>query len=179
MKLASALCAMALLTAYGSAKGDPVMSFYDLTANTLEGSPKNLADYKGKVLVVVNTASECGYTPQYEGLEHLYERYRDKGIVVLGFPSNDFGGQEPGTAAEIKSFCEKKYHVTFPMFAKVKTKGEGQSPVYAFLATGFGAPKWNFHKYVVGKDGKVRAAFPSSVKPDSPELKDAIEAALR
>jgi glutathione peroxidase len=179
VKLATALFIMALLTVGGSAKGDTVMSFYDLTANTLDGTPKKLSDYKGKVLVVVNTASQCGYTPQYAGLEKLYQDYKDKGVVVLGFPSNDFGGQEPGTAAEIKTFCETKYHVTFPMFAKVKTKGEGQSPVYTFLVAKDGAPKWNFHKYVVGKDGQVTASFPSSVKPDSDELKKAIEAALK
>jgi glutathione peroxidase len=170
---------MALLAGNSFAKGDNVMSFYDLTANTLDGTPKKLSDFKGKVLVVVNTASECGYTPQYAGLETLYESYKDKGVVVLGFPSNDFGGQEPGSAAEIKTFCETKFHVTFPMFAKVKTKGDGQSPVYAFLVAGNGAPKWNFHKYVVGKDGQVAASFPSSVKPESDELKAAIEAALK
>jgi len=179
VKLATALFIIGLLTAGGSAKGDTVMSFYDLTANTLDGTPKKLSDYKGKVLVVVNTASQCGYTPQYAGLEKLYQDYKDKGVLVLGFPSNDFGGQEPGTAAEIKTFCETKYHVTFPMFAKVKTKGDGQSPVYAFLVAKDGAPKWNFHKYVVGKDGQVTASFPSSVKPDSDELKKAIEAALK
>jgi len=179
MKLAPALFAVTLLTAFGSAKGDTVMSFYDLTANTLDGTPKKLSDYKGKVLVVVNTASECGFTPQYAGLEKLYEDYKDKGVVVLGFPSNDFGGQEPGTAAEIKTFCEKKYHVTFPMFGKVKTKGDGQSPVYAFLVAKDGAPKWNFHKYVVGKTGQVTASFASAVKPESDELKAAIEAALK
>jgi glutathione peroxidase len=154
------------------------MSFYDLSANTLAGEPASFAQYTGKVLVVVNTASECGYTPQYAGLEKLYESYKDRGVLVLGFPSNDIGGQEPGSAEEIRTFCDKKYHVTFPMFAKVKTKGEGQSPVYRFLAAGNGAPKWNFHKYVVGKDGQVRAAFPSAVKPDSAELKQAIDAAL-
>lgn len=154
------------------------MSLHDLSANTLDGAPKKLSDYKGQVLVVVNTASQCGYTPQYAGLESLYQSYKDKGVVVLGFPSNDFGGQEPGTAAEIKTFCEKRYRVTFPMFDKVTTKGEGRSPVYAFLAAKDGAPKWNFHKYVVGKDGQVEASFPSSVKPDSDELKRAIEAAL-
>jgi len=179
MKISATLFAIALMAGQASASGDSVMSFYDLTANTLDGAPKKLSDYKGKVLVVVNTASQCGYTPQYAGLETLYENYKDKGLVVLGFPSNDFGGQEPGTAAEIKTFCEKKYNVTFPMFAKVKTKGEGQSPVYAFLVAKDGAPKWNFHKYVVGKDGQVTASFPSSVKPDSEELKSAIEAALK
>ena len=154
------------------------MSFYDLDTTTLDGKPASLSQYKGKVLLVVNTASECGFTPQYEGLEKLYEAYKDKGVVVLGFPSNDFGGQEPGSAEQIKTFCEKKYHVTFPMFAKVKTKGDGQSPVYQFLTAKNGEPKWNFHKYVVGKDGQVRAAFPSAVKPESPELKHALEAAL-
>jgi glutathione peroxidase len=178
MKLAS-LLVVALLSGPALAAGEGVMSFYDLTANTLDGKPAQLSEYKGKVLLVVNTASECGYTPQYAGLEKLYEAYKDKGVVVLGFPSNDFGGQEPGTAADIKTFCEKKYHVTFPMFAKVKVKGEGQSPVYKFLAEGHGEPKWNFHKYVVGKDGQVRAAFASAVKPDSAELASAIEAALK
>jgi len=178
MKIAPILCGLALLAAAVPAREGDVMSFFDLDATTLDGKPVSLAQYKGKVLVVVNTASECGFTPQYAGLEKLYEDYKDKGVVVLGFPSNDFGGQEPGSAEEIKTFCEKKYHVTFPMFAKVKTKGEGQSPVYRFLAAGNGAPKWNFHKYVVGKDGKVRAAFPSAVKPDSPELTSALAAAL-
>lgn len=178
MKIARTLGLMALLAASGSAQGGNVMSFHDLRADTLDGAPKKLSEYEGKVLVVVNTASQCGYTPQYAGLEALYRNYKDKGVVVLGFPSNDFGGQEPGTAAEIKTFCEKTYRVTFPMFAKVKTKGEGQSPVYAFLAAEKGSPQWNFHKYVVGKDGQVKASFPSSVKPDSEELKNAIEAAL-
>ena len=155
------------------------MTLHDLAVNALDGTPKSLSDYKGKVLLSVNTASECGFTPQYEGLKRLYKSDRDKGVVVLGFPSNDFGGQEPGTASEIQAFCEKKYRVTFPMFAKVKTKGEGQSPVYAFLAAENGSPQWNFHKYVVGKDGQVRAAFPSSVTPESKELTGAIEAALK
>ncbi len=155
------------------------MSFYELKTNTLDGKPADLAQYKGKVAVVVNTASACGYTPQYEGLEKLYEEMKDQGVVVLGFPSNDFGGQEPGTAEEIKKFCTLKFNVRFPMFEKVKTKGEGQSPIYAFLAAKEGEPKWNFHKYVVGKDGKVKAAFKSGVTPDSAELKSAIAAALK
>ncbi len=155
------------------------MSFFDFKTNTLDGKPADLAQYKGKVVVVVNTASACGYTPQYEGLEKLYEEMKDKGVVVLGFPSNDFGGQEPGTAEEIKKFCTLKFNVRFPMFEKVKTKGEGQSPIYAFLAAKEGEPKWNFHKYVVGKDGQVKNAFKSSVTPDSAELKSAIDAALK
>ncbi|MCP3097561.1 glutathione peroxidase [Myxococcus sp. K15C18031901] len=154
------------------------MSFHDLTANRLDGKPEKLSDFQGKVVLVVNTASECGYTPQYAGLEKLYQDYKDKGVVVVGFPSNDFGGQEPGTSEQIKQFCELRFKVTFPMFEKVKTKGEGQSPVYAFLSKDHEAPKWNFHKYVVGKDGQVRAGFPSKVTPESDELRKAIDAAL-
>jgi glutathione peroxidase len=154
------------------------MSLHDLSANRLDGKPEKLSSYQGKVVLVVNTASQCGYTPQYAGLEKLYQEYKDKGLVVAGFPSNDFGGQEPGSSAEIKQFCELRYKVTFPMFEKVKTKGDGQSPVYAFLAKDHPAPKWNFHKYVVGKDGQVKASFPSSVAPESAELKAAIDSAL-
>lgn len=161
-----------------AAEPEKRMSLYDLTVKTLDGQDKNLADYRGKVLVVVNTASECGYTPQYAGLQALSDATKDKGVVVLGFPSNDFGGQEPGTAAEIKAFCDRKYGVRFPMFEKVQTKGEGQSPVYGFLTAAHPAPKWNFHKYVVGKDGQVRASFPSKVTPESKELRDAIDSAL-
>src|SRR5665811_1896404 len=109
------------------------MSLYDLTANTLAGKPQPLSTYKGKVVLVVNTASECGLTPQYAGLEKLHEEYRDKGLVILGFPSNDFGAQEPGSAEQIQTFCQKNYGVQFPMFEKVVTKGSGKSPVYAFL----------------------------------------------
>ncbi len=162
-----------------SIAAEKTMSLHDVSTTSLDGKPVKLSEYKGKVLVVVNTASECGYTPQYAGLEKLYETYKDKGVVVLGFPSNDFGGQEPGTAAEIKTFCETKFNVKFPMFEKVRTSGEGQSPVYKFLTAKHAGPKWNFHKYVVGKDGQVVAAFPSSVVPDSAELKSAIEAALK
>ncbi|GHG97512.1 glutathione peroxidase [Comamonas sp. JC664] len=154
------------------------MSFHDLSANRLDGKPEKLSSYQGKVVLVVNTASECGYTPQYAGLEKLHQAYKDQGLVVAGFPSNDFGGQEPGSSEEIKKFCELRFKVTFPMFEKVKTKGDGQSPVYAFLSKDHPAPKWNFHKYVVGKDGQVKAAFPSSVTPDSAELKAAIDSAL-
>jgi glutathione peroxidase len=178
VKLRAVMATLVLLAAAAVAKGDAPVSFYDLAAKTLEGKTESLSDFKGKVLVVVNTASECGFTPQYEGLERLYETYKDKGVVVLGFPSNDFGGQEPGTPEQIRTFCTAKFHVTFPMFEKVKTKGDGQSPVYAFLTARHGEPQWNFHKYVVGKDGQVRAAFPSAVTPESAELKAAIDAAL-
>jgi glutathione peroxidase len=155
------------------------MSFFDLTANTIDAKPEPFAAYKGKVVLVVNTASECGYTPQYAGLEKLWEEYKGKGLVVLGFPSNEFGGQEPGTAAEIKKFCSLKYKVTFPMFEKVQTKGEGQSPVYRFLTSKHGEPKWNFHKYLVGKDGQVKQAFPSNVAPEDKDLRAQIDAALK
>ena len=153
--------------------------FFDLKAEGIDGSAQDLAAYKGKVVLVVNTASECGFTPQYGGLEKLWKDYKAKNFVVLGFPSNDFGGQEPGTEAEIKKFCSAKFGVTFPMFAKVKTKGEGQSDVYKFVATKHGEPKWNFHKYLIGKDGKVLEAFPSRVTPESIELRGAIDAALK
>jgi glutathione peroxidase len=170
-----ALLTLALLVSISSAAPGAPMSLYELTANRLDGKPEPLADYKGKVVLVVNTASECGYTPQYKGLEALYEEYKDKGVVILGFPSNDFGGQEPGTSTQIAQFCERKYAVKFPMFEKVKTKGEGKSPVYEFLTAKNGEPKWNFHKYLVGKDGQVIAAFPSSVTPESAELRKAID----
>lgn len=154
------------------------MSFHDLSADTIDKKPQPLAAYKGRVLLVVNTASECGNTPQYAGLEKLHGELKDRGFAVLGFPSNDFGGQEPGSEAEIKKFCAANYKVTFPLFAKVKTKGEGQSPVYRFLTEKHGEPKWNFHKYLVGKDGQVLRAFPAKLPPDDKELRAAIEAAL-
>jgi glutathione peroxidase len=154
------------------------MSFFDLTTHTLDGKPQALSAYRGKVLLVVNTASECGFTPQYAGLEKLHEQYASRGFEVLGFPSNDFGGQEPGTPAEIERFCSTSYRVTFPLFEKVKTKGPDRSPVYSFLTKEHGEPRWNFHKYLVGKDGRVVAAFPSKLAPESPELRTAIDQAL-
>jgi len=158
---------------------DPVQSLYELTVNSLDGKPVDLGQYKGHVVLVVNVASKCGFTPQYAGLEKLYLAYKDKGFFVLGFPANDFGHQEPGTPEEIEAFCTSKYNVTFPMFEKVVTKGPGQSPVYQFLTTGFPAPTWNFCKYLVDTNGKVLKEFPSKVKPDDKELTDAIDAALK
>jgi glutathione peroxidase len=154
------------------------MSLHDLTVDTIDLQPQSLADYRGKVLLVVNTASECGYTPQYAGLERLWREYRGRGLVVLGFPSNDFGGQEPGSEAEIKSFCGTRYQVSFPMFRKVATKGEGQSPVYRFLTAEHDPPRWNFHKYLVDKDGQVIRAFGHRTTPEDAELRAAIDAAL-
>jgi glutathione peroxidase len=154
-------------------------SLYDLKTETLQGKPADLAAYRGKVTLVVNTASECGYTPQYEGLERLHRELAPKGFSVLGFPSNDFGGQEPGTAHQIAEFCQKNYGVTFPMFAKLSTRpGSGQSPVYAFLGSSGHLPAWNFSKYVIGKDGRVVAFFPSAVTPESAELRAAIMKAV-
>jgi glutathione peroxidase len=154
------------------------MSFHDLTAETIDHKPQPLSDYKGRVLLVVNTASECGATPQYAGLEKLWREYRDRGFSVLGFPSNDFGAQEPGNEEQIKTFCSANYQVTFPMFAKVGTQGAGQSPVYRFLTADHGEPKWNFHKYLVGKNGRVIQAFGTQVEPNDSGLRAAIESAL-
>jgi glutathione peroxidase len=157
----------------------PAGSFYDLKTTQLDGKPADLGAYKGKVTLVVNVASKCGYTPQYDGLEKLHAELAPKGFAVLGFPSNDFGGQEPGTAEEIQQFCKLTYGVTFPMFEKSVTKaGPGQSPIYAYLGQTGNLPAWNFSKYLVGKDGKVIAFYPSKVKPDAPELRDAIAKAL-
>ena len=158
----------------------PVQSLYDLKVNSLAGKPVDLGQYKGHVVLVVNVASQCGYTPQYAGLEQLYLNYKAKGFVILGFPANDFGHQEPGTPTEIAAFCSSKFNVTFPMFEKVVTlKGTDQSPVYQFLTTGFPAPSWNFCKYLVDPTGKVLKEFPSKVTPDAKELTDAIDAALK
>jgi glutathione peroxidase len=155
-------------------------SLYALEVTTLQGARAALAQYAGKVTLVVNVASQCGYTPQYAGLQKLHDELQGRGFSVLGFPSNDFGGQEPGSAEEIQSFCKKNYGVSFPMFSKAVTKaGADQSPVYAFLGKSGQLPAWNFGKYVVGKDGKVVAYFPSKVTPESRELREAIEGALR
>jgi len=154
-------------------------SFYALETTTLQGRPADLAKYTGKVALVVNVASKCGFTPQYAGLEKLYEELKDRDFVVLGFPSNDFGGQEPGSPEEIATFCKKNYGVTFPMFSKVVTKaGADQSPIYAFLGASGSLPSWNFGKYLVDRDGKVIQFFASDVTPESKELRAAIEKAL-
>ncbi len=156
------------------------MSLYSLDTKTLAGDPASLSAYQGKVALVVNLASKCGFTKQYPALEALYEKYKDQGFVLLGFPSNDFGGQEPGTADEIQTFCKANYGVTFPLFEKSVVKKEpGQSPVYAFLTDHNDPPKWNFTKYLVDKKGQVVAVFPSPVTPDDPKLLAAIEAELK
>jgi glutathione peroxidase len=179
MRLCSFHLLCATLIASTALMAQQTSSLYSLKTETLQGKPADLSAYRGKVTLVVNTASECGYTPQYEGLEALHRELSPKGFSVLGFPSNDFGGQEPGTAQQIAEFCRKNYGVTFPMFAKLSTRpGPGQSPIYAFLGTSGHLPAWNFSKYVIGKDGKVVAFFPSAVTPESAELRNAISRAL-
>jgi glutathione peroxidase len=171
--------AMTMVAHAQTPKGGGVSSFYDLKTNTLDGKPADLGAYRGKVSLVVNVASKCGFTPQYEGLESLQKEMQGKSFNVLGFPSNDFGAQEPGTAAEIQEFCRLTYGVTFPMFEKVvTTPGPSQSPIYSFLGKSGHLPAWNFAKYLVDRNGKVVAFFPSQVTPESPELRAAISKAL-
>jgi glutathione peroxidase len=153
-------------------------SIYGFKMKRLDGTDSSLSDWSGKVLLVVNTASKCGYTPQYQGLQELHTKYGPKGFEVLGFPSNDFGGQEPGTSAEISKFCISMYDVNFPMFEKIKVKGDERAPLYALLSDAYGAPQWNFHKYLIDKQGRPVQAFPSKVEPGSPEVAQAIEAQL-
>ena len=180
LSLAGAL-PLALSVVIAAAAQSPAngSSFYDLKTTYLDGKPADLGTYRGKVALVVNVASKCGFTPQYEGLEKMNRELAPKGFVVLGFPSNDFGGQEPGTPTEIAQFCKLTYDVTFPMFSKVVTmSGPGQSPIYRFLGASGHLPAWNFSKYVVGKDGRILAFFPSEVTPESSELRGAITKAL-
>jgi glutathione peroxidase len=146
---------------------------------SIDGRPMPLSAYKGKVLLLVNVASKCGYTPQYAGLEALHRQHKDQGLVVLGVPANNFGGQEPGTNEEIQSFCKRTYDVTFPLTSKVSVKGDDIAPLYRHLTSASGGDvKWNFTKFLVGKNGEVLARFESRVKPDAPELISAIEKAL-
>ncbi len=174
-----ALSVLAAIAVVAALPAQQAMSFYELKTTTLDGKPADLGQYKGKVSLVVNVASKCGYTPQYEGLEKLQREMKGKGFNVLGFPSNDFGGQEPGTAQEIATFCRLTYDVTFPMFEKVVTrKGTAQSPIYTFLGSSGKLPAWNFSKYLVDKQGKVVAFFESQVTPEDPALRAAIAKAL-
>lgn len=157
-------------------------NFYDLSAKDIDGKDLPLSKYRGKVTLAVNVASKCGLTPQYTGLEQLYERFAGKGLVVLGFPCNQFAGQEPGSETEIKEFCSTKYHVTFPLTSKIDVNGQSRHPVYQALA-GEGAKfpgdiLWNFEKFLVGRDGNVIARFNPRVTPDSAELVGAVERAL-
>jgi glutathione peroxidase len=161
---------------------DTATSIYDFEALSIEGKPAHLSTQRRKVLLIVNTASQCGFTPQFAGLEALWETYRDRGLVVLGFPSNEFGGQDPGSDGEIASFCQLNYGVSFPMMSKVKVNGSGAHPLYRWLtreAPGFlgsKAIKWNFTKFLVGRDGQVLKRYAPTDKPES--IKSDIEAAL-
>lgn len=168
--------AVALVAAAPAAR-----SAYDFTMTTIDGKPMPFAAYKGKVMLVVNTASFCGFTPQYEGLQALHEAYKDKGLVLVGVPSGDFKGQEYGSNAEIKEFCESKFGIRFPMTEKADVVGPKAAPFYKWAESKMGpdsVPKWNFHKYLVGRDGQLVAYYGSKTNPNDPALKAAIEAAL-
>lgn len=159
-------------------------SIYDFTLPSIDGKPLPLANFKGKVVLVVNVASRCGFTPQYTALEATYEKYKDQGFVILGFPANNFGFQEPGTNQEIKTFCQSKYSVTFPMYGKVSVKGDDQTPLYQYLTTSAnpaftGEIKWNFTKFLVDRNGNVVQRFEPDVTPDSPEVIAAVEKLLK
>jgi glutathione peroxidase len=159
-------------------------SIYDFTLKSIDGQPTQLSEFHGKVVLLVNVASRCGFTPQYTALESVYEKYKSRGLVIVGIPANNFGGQEPGTNEEIKTFCTKKYNVSFPMMSKVSVKGEDMTPLYKFLTTKDTDPKfageigWNFTKFLFSRDGEPVARFDSAVTPDSPEVTAAIESAL-
>ncbi len=160
-------------------------SIYEFTMKDINGADVKLDGYKGKVALVVNVASKCGLTPQYEQLEPLYKKYKDQGFVILGFPANNFLGQEPGTEKEIKEFCILKYNVSFPMFSKISVKGKDQHPLYNYLTNEISNPgfsgniSWNFEKFLIGKDGKTLARFSPKTKPDDQKVIDAIESALK
>ena len=160
------------------------MNVHDFSATTIDGTAKPLKEYAGKTLLLVNVASQCGLTPQYAGLQALYERYHGRGLEVLGFPCNQFGGQEPGSETQIKTFCETRFGVTFPLFAKLEVNGAGRHPLYAFLTAestqpdGPGDIQWNFAKFLIDKSGRVVGRFSPTVAPAAPELTQAIEAAL-
>ncbi len=192
--LAAGLAVTVIAAAYGfgflttstATEIKPVIanSIYDFDVLDIDGNKVNLGKYKGKVVMIVNTASKCGYTPQYEGLQSIYSKYKDRGFVILGFPANNFGGQEPGSNEEIKEFCTLKYKVSFPMFAKISVKGEDQDPLYSFLTSEQSNPKfsgeitWNFNKFLANADGEIVGRFASKETPESPEVTKAIEAAL-
>ena len=187
MKLFSSAVLAVLLMAGVSVLAEEVekakvpQSVHDFKVKSLEGKDVDLANYKGKVLLVVNVASECGATPQYRKLQALYEKYSDKGLVVMGFPCNQFGTQEPGNADEIRAFCSREYRVKFPMFEKIEVNGKEQAPLYDFLknnADDHSNIGWNFEKFIVNKDGKVAARFSTGTEPDAPEVMKLLEEEL-
>ncbi|HWA84735.1 MAG TPA: glutathione peroxidase [Opitutus sp.] len=169
------VCSLATMTAFAA-------SLYDIPVKDIDGSATTLAPYRGKVMLIVNVASLCGNTPQYQALEALYAQHKNEGFVVLGFPCNQFGHQEPGSNAEIKEFCSSKYHVTFPMFDKIDVNGANRHPLYVALA-GKDSPfagdiEWNFAKFLIGRDGTILHRFKAGTKPDTPEVTSAIDAAI-
>jgi glutathione peroxidase len=183
---AGVMAAAALFTVAGSSATaeDAPKSVLGYTVKDIDGNPVELSKYAGKVVMIVNVASKCGLTPQYASLQKLYKQYSDKGFVVLGFPANEFGAQEPGTNTEIKEFCNVKYQVSFPMFSKIVVKGDGQHPLYQHLTDKKTDPKfagdieWNFAKFLVGRNGEIVARFPSKVDPTTPEVVSVIEKEL-
>src|SRR5258705_844098 len=169
---------------FASAISGTDKNVFDYTLNTIDGQPAPLSAYKGKVVMLVNVASRCGFTPQYTALESIYEKYKERGFVIIGIPANNFGAQEPGTNQEIKTFCQSKYSVTFPMMSKVSVKGNDKTPLYQYLTDKSANPKtggdiqWNFTKFLVGPGGQIIARFEPTVTPDSPKVTGAIERAL-
>ncbi|MFP5410867.1 MAG: glutathione peroxidase [Gammaproteobacteria bacterium] len=174
------LLLMATLLASAAAHAAPCPPLLDHTLKDIEGKPQNLCVYAGKVVLVVNTASQCGYTGQYQGLQALYEKYRKQGFVVLGFPANDFAGQEPGSNAQIRDFCETNYQVDFPLFSKVGVLASNANPLHEALARATGErPRWNFHKYVIDRSGTRATSFASQVEPESKDIVQTIESMLK
>ena len=179
MKSLTGVLFLMSLTAMGAS------SVHEFSLKAIDGKPVPLSNFKGQIMLVVNVASQCGYTPQYEGLEKLYETYKSRGFVITGFPANNFGGQEPGTDTEIQTFCRSKYGVTFPMFSKISVAGGDKAPLYGFLTDRASNPKtggeiqWNFTKFLIDRDGKVLQRFEPEVEPLSRELVSAVEAALK
>ena len=165
-------------------QAESVSSAFAFSFKTIDGEDLPLSTYEGKTILLVNTASKCGFTPQYDGLEALYQTYKDRGLIVLGVPSNDFGGQEPGTSAEIKHFCQLNYDITFPLTSKESVSGKSAHPFYTWAGDQkkggliFSKPRWNFHKYLIAPDGSLVGSYSSSTKPDDAELITAIESAL-
>jgi glutathione peroxidase len=181
-RLAIIAVALFALTAIHAAEDTMPASALDFTLTDIDGKSYPLAQHRGKVLMIVNVASRCGNTPQYAGLETMYGKYKDQGLVVIGVPANNFGAQEPGSNAEIHEFCSSKYHVTFPMMAKVSVKGDDIAPLYRFLTTKAAKPgdvTWNFGKFLIGRDGAIADRFDPAMKPEDPALVASVEAALK
>lgn len=183
--IASLLVALITCGRWAAAEEAKMKTVYDFVMKDIDGKDVKLEKFRGKVALIVNVASQCGYTPQYTGLQAVYQKYKDKGLVVLGFPANNFGAQEPGADAEIKTFCTSKFNVTFPMFSKISVKGPDQHPFYQFLTSKETDPQfagdiaWNFNKFLVDKDGRVIARFESKDAPEGEKVTQAIEQALK